>query len=375
MDSHVGVEQLQHLLEAVVQIVADLDLESVLHRVVETAVQLVDATYGALGVLNSTGTRLERFITVGIDDEQQRKIGSLPEGHGILGLLVIEPRPLRLPNLNEHPESFGFPPNHPPMTSFLGVPIFIRGEVYGNLYLTDKLGGDSFTGADEELAMVLASAAAVAIDSARLHDRVRQIDLIEERERIARELHDTVIQRLFATGLSLQGAVRLIERPEAAERIQQAVDDLDATVREIRTAIFELQIHQGPTYSLRRDLLAVGSDLADALGFEPSFQFEGAVDTLVPPELAVHVIAVVREGLVNVARHAEAQRAKVFVDVAGGQLAVSVTDSGRGPQPSRAAGRGLDNVTNRAEQFGGTATLEELPEGGTRLEWVIPLPE
>lgn len=374
MDSHAGVEQLHHLLEAVVGIGADLDLGSVLHRIVATAVELVGATYGALGVLNRSGTRLEQFVVVGIGEEQQRAIGSLPEGHGILGLLIIEPLPVRLPNLTEHPDSFGFPPNHPPMTSFLGVPIFIRGEVFGNLYLTDKQDGGCFTGADEELAIVLASAAAVTIDTARLHARVRQVDLIEERERIARELHDTVIQRLFATGLSLQGAVRLIERPEAVDRIQQAVDDLDATVREIRTAIFELQIHQGPSYSLRRDLLAVGSDLADALGFEPSFQFDGAVDTLVPPELAVHVIAVVREGLVNVARHAEAERARVIVDVEGSHLAVVVTDSGRGPQPSRAAGRGLDNVSNRAQQFGGTATLEALAEGGTRLEWRVPLP-
>ena len=201
-----GAKQLRRLLEAVVNIGADLSPPTVLRRIVEAAVELVGARFGALGVLDGDRTRLVEFVTVGLSDPEVAAIGHLPEGHGILGLLIVDPTPLRLPDLTEHAHSFGFPPGHPPMTSFLGVPIFVRGEVYGNLYLTDKVGGEVFTDVDEELALGVAGAAGVAIDNARLHARVRELDMLQDRERIARELHDTVIQRLFATGLSLQGA-------------------------------------------------------------------------------------------------------------------------------------------------------------------------
>ena len=374
VERHAGVDQLRRLLDAIVGIGADLDLEIVLQRIIETAVELVDAEYGALGVLDAEGTHLTQFITVGLDDDQRRAIGALPEGHGILGLLIVEPEPIRLPDLTKHPDSYGFPPNHPPMRSFLGVPLFIRGRVFGNLYLTDKRGEEMFSQSEQELVMGLAAAAAVAIDNARLHARVREVDLIEDRERIARDLHDTVIQRLFATGLSLQGVIRLVERPEAVDRIEQAIDDLDATVREIRTAIFELQEHRGPAASLRRDLLAVGAEQADALGFEPSFRFDGPVDTMVPADIGVHVVAVVREGLANIGRHAQADHAEVIVRVHDGELFVEVTDSGRGPQPSRSDGHGLGNVSARAVELGGAATLEAAPDGGARLAWVVPLP-
>jgi GAF domain-containing protein len=167
-------------------------------------------------------------------------IGHLPEGHGILGLLIIDPRPLRLPDLNEHPDRFGFPPNHPPMTSFLGVPIVVRGEVFGNLYLCDKVGGDVFTDVDQELAVGLASAAGIAIENARLHARVADFATLEDRERIARDLHDTVIQRMFAIGLGLQSTLRLVSDVDVRTRLLSAVDDLDTTVRDVRAAIFGL---------------------------------------------------------------------------------------------------------------------------------------
>src|SRR5262245_3469162 len=198
-------------------------------RIVESSVELVDARFGALGVLDETHTRLAQFITVGIDAARRQAIGDLPEGHGILGLLILDARPLRLPDLRRHPDSYGFPPNHPPMTTFLGVPIRVRDEVFGNLYLTDKRSGGEFTSADEELVVGLAAAAGVAIENARLHARVHELALVQDRERIARDLHDTVIQRLFATGMSLQGTARLVRTdPDAAvERIEGAVDDLD----------------------------------------------------------------------------------------------------------------------------------------------------
>ena len=200
---------------------SDLDLPAMLGRIVAAAVDLVDARYGALGVLDESGSRLAQFLTVGVDDQTRAAIGHLPEGRGILGLLIVEARPLRLPDLREHPDSFGFPAHHPPMGSFLGVPIRVRDEVFGNLYLTDKTTAEVFSDIDEELVVGLAAAAGVAIDNARLHARVQELALAEDRARIARDLHDTVIQRLFATGLSLQGAAALVttDPTEAARRL------------------------------------------------------------------------------------------------------------------------------------------------------------
>ena len=185
----------------------------------------------------------------------------MPEGHGILGHLIVDARPLRLPDLTEHPESYGFPPGHPPMHSFLGVPIRVRETVFGNLYLTDKTSAEVFTDVDEEMVVGLAGAAGIAIENARLSARVRDLALAEDRERIARDLHDSVIQRLFATGMSLQSSYRLVRSdPDSAERrIDRAVDDLDVTIREIRTAIFGLEQRRATSTGLRSALLATAA--------------------------------------------------------------------------------------------------------------------
>ena len=246
-----GPKQLRRLLDAVLTIGSELDLPVVLRRIAEAAMELVDARYTALGVLDESRTGLAQFITVGIDDEQRADIGHLPEGHGILGLLIVDPKPIRLADLREHPDSYGFPPNHPPMRSFLGVPVRVRGQVFGNLYLCDKAGDDVFSDADEEMVVALAAAAGIAIENARLHARVAELALVEDRDRIARDLHDTVIQRLFATGLSLQSTIRITEKQDVATRLQTAVDDLDRTVRDIRSAIFELHTDTVPGRSLR----------------------------------------------------------------------------------------------------------------------------
>jgi GAF domain-containing protein len=237
MGEYAGPRSLRQLLDAVLTVGSDLDLPAILQRIVQAAVDLVDARYGALGVLDESRSRLAQFITVGVDDETHRAIGHLPEGHGILGLLILDAKPLRLPDLREHPDSYGFPPNHPPMRSFLGVPIRVRDEVFGNLYLTDKTSAEVFTDVDEELVIGLAAAAGVAIENARLHARVQELALLEDRERIARDLHDTIVQRLFAIGLSLQGTVGLMRADPgtAVDRVQAAVDDLDLTVKHIRS--------------------------------------------------------------------------------------------------------------------------------------------
>jgi len=369
-----GPRQLRRLVEAVLVVGSELDLPIVLERIIATAVELVDARYGALGVLDDTGTRLADFITVGVDDATRDAIGHLPEGHGILGLLIVEPKAIRLPDLHEHPDSHGFPANHPPMTSFLGVPIRVRGHVFGNLYLCDKTGGDTFTDVDEEMVVAVATAAGIAIDNARLHARVAELALVEDRERIARELHDTVIQRLFATGLSLQGTAKLVESVEVGARLQHAVDDLDATVREVRSAIFELHTARLPGRSVRTEILELAAESARLLGFNPVVRFDGAIDSAVDDALADHVVAVLREALTNVARHARATSAQLAVAVDRDRLVVQLSDDGAGlGDNDGSGGRGLANMRVRADKLGGKVTIATAPGGGTIVSFEAPI--
>ena len=369
--SNAGPRSLRQLLDAVITVGSDLDLETVLGHIVESAVSLVDARYGALGVLDESGTALAQFLTVGLDAPTYAAIGPLPKGHGILGLLIRDPKPIRLPDLAEHPDSYGFPPHHPPMKSFLGVPVRVRDQVFGNLYLTDKTTGEVFTDIDEELVVGLAAAAGVAIENARLHIRVRELALLEDRERIARDLHDTVIQRLFATGLRLQGAARLAQRPEVAERITQAVDDLDVTVKHIRTAIFGLEASRRAAGGLRARVLSLAAEAGGALGFEPHVVFEGPVDA-VDDEVATEVLAVLREALANAARHAGATRVDVEL-LADADVVLRVLDDGKGlGAQRRAGGKGLANMQTRAARLGGSLQATTGLTGGTVIDWRVP---
>lgn len=370
---HAGTQGLRQLLDAVLTIGTDLDLPAMLRRIIQAATELVDARYGALGVLDESRTRLSQFITVGVDEETHRAIGHLPEGHGILGLLIVDAKPLRLPDLSEHPESFGFPPNHPPMRSFLGVPIRVRDEVFGNLYLTDKTSAEVFTDVDKELVVGLASAAGVAIENARLHAKISELVLLEDRERIARDLHDKVIQRLFASGLSLQGTIRLIKDEAAADRVHSVVEDLDETVKQIRTAIFGLEGSRRASGGLRDRVLALLREAAGPLGFSPQVNFEGAVDASIQEDVAEDLLAVLREALSNVARHARAKKVVVDVEV-NGDVVLRVADDGLGPPASAAdaPGRGLRNMSNRATRLGGTFELRGREPAGAVLEWRTP---
>jgi signal transduction histidine kinase len=264
------------------------------------------------------------------------------------------------------------------MTSFLGVPIRIRDDVFGNLYLTDKIAAEEFTELDEELVVGLAGAAAVAIEHARLYAKVQDLALASDRERIARDLHDTVIQRLFATGLALQATTRLIraDPEDAIRRIDQAVDDLDVTVRHIRTAIFGLGTSASTGSGLRERVLAVATDAARPLGFHPAVTFEGVIDASVDDATAREVLAALREALTNVARHAKASRVAVSVTVRDQQLTVEVVDDGIGPDGAATGeGHGLENLTARARLLHGEFRLEPRAEGsgGTVARWRIPL--
>ncbi len=355
-------------------ITADVELPALLEHIVEEACTLVNARYGALGVLNEDRTGLEQFVTVGLDDEEERAIGDRPTGRGVLGLLITDPSSLRMKDLSSSPDRFGFPANHPPMTSFLGVPIRVREgrDVYGNLYLTDKIGASAFSDEDEALAEGLALVAGIAIESTRLHDRVRVLGVLDDRDRIAMALHDTVIQRLYASGLALQAASRLSEREPIVERIGKVVEDLDDTIDQIRTTIFELGRTGGA--GLRRSVLVLTDELAPMLGSRPEVSFLGAIDLAVPQRVSDHVLAVLRESLTNAGRHASATRYIVRIRV-DDRVSLEVVDNGSGFDAStlREGGMGLRNLRSRAERLGGSFEIAGATGGGTKVSWEVPL--
>jgi signal transduction histidine kinase len=532
-------DRVYSLLEAVVAVGSSLDLEVLLRSIVETAVSLVDARYGAVGVIGEGGG-LAEFIPVGLTEDEIAAIHHWPEGKGLLGLLVSDPKTLRLADIKDHEASFGFPAGHPPMRTFLGAPIRIRGEVYGNLYITEKEGGGQFDTEDEAVLVALAAAAGVAIENARLYEEARrqqrwlsavtevtshllsgaelgdalamitekalemtgadlvtlalpvaegrqvrvehavgegadealglllpmkdsateivittgerlmlpdftnderaspvarerlrigpmlivplgapgqvrgvlwagrrpgsmplsqaasdmlvtfaaqaaialelaehrqqaeQMAVFEDRDRIARDLHDLVIQRLYATGMSLQGTTSQITSPEVADRVSRSVDALDDTIREIRSAIFALQTHpEARQASVRARILYVAQEMAAALGYAPSLQLDGAIDTAVPEQIAEHLLTAIRESLSNAARHSAATSVAVTVQV-GNNLVLTVRDNGVGISPG---GRrsGLRNLEQRAAGLGGSLVIKPVDSGGTELIWRVPL--
>lgn len=363
---------LTRLLDAIVAVGRGSDLAAVLRRIVETATGLVGARFGALGVLDESGTHLSEFLTTGVSHAEAALIGDRPTGKGILGTLIVDPHPIRMDDLTEHPESFGFPAGHPPMGSFLGVPVHAHGQVFGNLYLCEKVGGDGFTARDEALIVALATTAGVAIESARLQGRLGELRVLEDRERIARDLHDTVIQRMFASGLSLQGLAARESDPVVADRLRQVIDDLDETVRHIRTTIFELQRPRIPGRSTRQEIIDIVDELVEPTAINASVRFDGPVDLSVPDALADHLEAAVREAVTNAMRHSGCSRIAIDVSVTD-LVTARITDDGCGIDEARPDGNGLHNLRSRAQELGGECTILRAPTGGTVVEWCAPL--
>lgn len=373
----------RELLDAVILISSDLDLEVVLHHLTETAVSLTKARYGALGVLDKDKKALSNFITVGIDAKTYQAIGALPAGKGVLGKLITEPKPLRIANLSSHPDHYGFPKEHPNMTSFLGVPIRIRDEVFGNLYLADKLDADGFSDDDEEVVVTLSKAAAISIDNARLYARVKELAMAEDRERIARDLHDTVIQKIFAIGLSLQSLINQLEPPDLAMRIQDIVDELDETIAQIRTTIFALSDNKTPG-SIRNEIVRLVQDASVNLGFMPEISIDGPIDSYIDQEVGDNLLATLSEALSNIVKHAHASKASVTVTI-GKDIMLKVQDNGCGlAKNATTRGNGLANMYNRAVKLSGeftTGPLDfnyhslnygDLDHSGTELTWKVP---
>jgi signal transduction histidine kinase len=361
--------RLQQLLDAMLTIGSDRSLPTVLRRIIESACKLVDARYGALGVLGDDG-QISQLVTFGVDATTHDAVGRLPEGKGILGHLISDPKPIRLRDVSQSPLSYSFPEHHPPMQSFLGVPVRGR-EATGSLYVGEKYDGDEFTDDDERLAVALAAGAAVAIDNVTLQDRLEDFAVLEDRERIAREIHDKIIQRLFTAGMTLQTTLPLVTRGEVADRINHAVDELDTTIRDLRNAIFALE---APTRrGVRIDIFACTDDARGALGFSPELRIEGPVDLVVSDQIAENLLAVLQEALSNVARHADASHVDVLVS-SGADILLRVVDDGVGFPDHLRDGSGLRNMERRASALGGNFEVRPRTGDGTVVEWRVPLP-
>jgi signal transduction histidine kinase len=369
----------QILIQAGLTLAAELDLETILRRIVELAVEITGATYGALGVLGRD-QRIGRFITTGMSEEQQALIGDPPTGHGILGMLIERPEPIRLPDLTKDPLSYGFPPNHPPMRSFLGAPLRALGRIYGNIYLTDKRGADVFSDDDEGALIVLATQAGVAIQNARLYGEtqraqteLRRLEVLEERERIAKELHGGVVQSLFAVGMGLQGAAALEQDPTIASRLDNAVEDIDRAIRDLRNYIFGLR----PGILADRQLNEAIRKLCNEFTARSGVVTVADVDDVVAAEFAsraADMIMLIREGLSNVRRHAEATTCRVSLRRdAAGVVALQIDDDGTGfDVEGPRSGMGLTNLAARVESMGGTLRLESVGGDGTTLTATFP---
>ena len=366
--------KLHALLDAILILEGDADLSTLLRVLVEQATTLASARYGALGILSSDGDRLDEFITVGIPGDDRAAIGAFPIGKGLLRRVITDAAPLRVDHLSAHPDRSGFPANHPPMESFLGVPVRLgQGTVFGNLYLCEKLDGSTFSEEDMALTDTLGRAAGLLIEKAQLRLRLTELTLANERERMARDLHDTVIQRLFAVGLMLQGASNAEIPDGVRSTLRGAVDDLDQTIREIRTTIFAITRGSGDgSDTLRRRLLELTDEVGGRLGLAVSIEFDGPVDTAVSSRAADQALLATREMLSNVIRHAAATSATVAVSASATGLTIRIADDGCGIDlsiPSR--GNGLANLKARAVELDGWCTVSKDPAGGTVAEWHV----
>lgn len=367
--------RLEALDEASRAIAGELALERVLQLIVDRVRDLVDARYAALGIVDESGS-IDRFITSGISPAERARIGAPPRGRGLLGLIIREGRSVRIADIRGDPRSAGFPPHHPVMTSFLGVPITVKGRPIGNFYLTDKLGAREFSEADQRLVEMFALHAGIAIENARLHEQVRRLAIMDERERIGRDLHDGIIQRLYAVGLSLEDVPELMadDPAEAAARVDRAIESLNLTIRDIRHFIFGLR----PELVEEADLAASIAALADEFRLNTLIDVELDVASApvdVPAEARIQLLQIAREALSNIARHAKASRASVAITVEGETLSLVVADDGRGFDPNLprdARHQGLRNMADRARELGGELRVESTPGAGTRIIVTLP---
>jgi signal transduction histidine kinase len=367
---------LEALSDAVGAVAGELDVETVLQLIVDRVRNLVGAHYAALGIFDDQ-RRIERFITSGISFELRTRLGPLPEGHGLLGLIITEGRSLRIPDIGAHPASSGFPPEHPPMRSLLGVPVRIKGRIIGNFYLTDKDAAAEFSDDDQHLTELFALHAGIAIENARLHEAVGRLAVIEERDRIGKDLHDGIIQSMYGVSLSLEDLPELMadDPDEARARVDRSIDALNDTIRDLRGFIFGLR----PELVDRTDLVALLVALTEQLHqnslVEVNLDLQEHLDEP-PPHVRAELLQIAREALSNVARHAGATETTVRLAADETALHLEIRDNGRGFDPSvmpREGHFGLANMRARAAALGGTLQVESASGGGTNIIVSIPV--
>ncbi len=365
--------RLEALDEASKALAAELSPDRVLRRIVELAARLVGARYGALGVLGPDGY-LSDFITTGLSPQERERIGPLPHGHGLLGLLIREGQPVRVPDMARDARRVGFPPHHPPMASLLGVPVRVRGEVVGDLYLTDKLDAPAFTDDDERLIEMLAAHAAVAIENARLYGQVRELSTLRERERIGRDLHDGIIQDIYAGTLQLEDISEDIPDAPLRQRLLGLADHFDGVIRDVRTYIQGLRARELEGRLLAEGLGALVREVDQRGDLAATFVREGETYRL-PDEVANALLQITREALSNVTRHARATQAAVRLSYDPLGVSLTIADNGQGFDPNAAHGeehRGLRNLRERAAEIGGTLSLQSAPGAGATIAVRVP---
>jgi signal transduction histidine kinase len=366
---------LRAVSDVVLAISAELAVEPILQRLVESARELVGADYGALGVPDGRGG-FARFITSGMSDALIARLGPLPRVHGLLAAMLESPEPYRTPDIKADPRYRWWPKAHPDMRSFLGVPIAGPERVLGAIYLTNKRGAEVFSDADQELIQLLAAHAAVALQNAELHERTRELSVVEERTRLARELHDAVSQTLFSLVMTVEAASTLLDRDtgQARARLDDARRLAQDASRELRSLIFELRpadlAHDGLAGTLRKHVEVLARvqpvEIALELDCEPSL----------PPEAQVEVFRIAQEAIGNALRHADAGRIAVELRSVDGGVRLTVADDGRGFDPSapelRSRRLGLTSLRERAKALGGRLGVESAPGAGTTVRLDLP---
>ena len=380
MESPVRSDAALYALDRATRAIAgELDLDRVLQLNVDSVRELVSATYAALGIVGPDGL-IERFITSGISADHRARIGALPRGHGLLGTIIRDGLSLRIPDISKHPETYGFPPEHPPMHSFLGVPVRVGGETVGNFYLTEKRGAPEFTAADQELVEMFAEHAAIAIQNARLHEQLANLAVVDERLRISRDLHDGIIQSIYAVTLSLEDVLDMIESdpPEAEHRVDRAIDRLHVTIGDIRGFITGLSAGVEHGLGLRDALETMAADLLAGTGIEvrQDLSASAELDARLPPEANHELLQIAREAVSNIARHSGARVATLSLVVEDDEAVLRITDDGLGFDPDRRLGSGhfgLANLRDRAAGVSGTLSIESEPGSGTRIIVRLPL--
>lgn len=374
------------LVEAGLALASELDLDVLLQRIADVAREVLGARYAAVGVVGDDGL-LTRFVYSGIDQKTADAIGDLPRGRGLLGALIEGGRPMRMREISDYPYSYGFPPNHPPMHSFLGVPIIVRDRIFGRLYMTEKQGGFEFTKDDERIAMTFAAQAGVAIQNANLIEEVKargdELAVLEERDRISKELHDGVIQSIYSVGLSLQGAISLVARdPDGTRRrMDDAIGTLDNVVRDVRSYIFALQPKSVEERGLKAAIEELVRDLEVNALSETTVQLSDQALSMISESAKGDVIQIAREILSNIARHARASEVSLTCairdrDGDGDKFVMTIEDDGVGFDPATVSrGHGLTNIETRALRMGGELAITARGPKGTVHTLILPVEE